>query len=233
MSLTVGGTGAVVVLYREGEVTPAQSAQASHTSLFSISTVTMDTITAALLVLALCSCAAAAPQPRHRRRPGEPRTQPRFVTEDGGGFIYGHDDEPDYNDDHTAAFSGDLKPRFAAADFSSQFSEGGFQAPGSYSSPQQQQQEASYSPDTGSGPAVVDSDGFLDQFIQNNMKSFAQYQEAHQAPAPAPAQAQAAPAPEEAPLATEQEESSGGGEEPSLREFTLLVSKLLFHLSQM
>ena len=47
------------------------------------------------------------------------------------------------------------------------------------------------------------------------------------------APAQAAPAPEEAPLATEQEESSGGGEEPSLREFTLLVSKLLFHLSQM
>ena len=190
----------------------------------------MDTNTAALLALALalCSCAAAAPQPRHRRRPGEPRTQPRFVTEDGGGFIYGHDDEPDYNDDHTAAFSGDLKPRFAAGDFSSQFSEGGFQAPGSYSSPQQQ--EASYSPDTGSGPAVVDSDGFLDQFIQNNMSSFAQYQEAHQAPAPAPAQA----APEEQPLATEQEEaSSGGGEEPSLRGFTLLVSKLLFHLSQM
>ena len=159
---------------------------------------------------------------RYRRRQGgeEVRGQPRFTRERlerlaSDQFIYGHDDEPDFNDDHTSSFSSD---RFSE-EFNAQFSNG-------FESPRNENSENSYVSDSAN-----EHDGFLNSFIANNMNNFSQYEE----PLPQPqAQTQPVPPPQSSSGQVVTEQSSEGDTgEPSLREFTLLVSKLLFHLSQM
>ena len=160
---------------------------------------------------------------RYRRRQGGAeetlRGQPRFSGARGDQFIYGHDDEPDFNDDHTDSFSSE---RFTDV-FNSQFSNG------YVDSPQNENQANSYIPESAN-----ENDGFLNSFIESNMNSFSKYEEALPQ---AEAQSQPQPQPQSSSktkqTSSSQEEDTSAGSEPSLREFTLLVSKLLFHLSQM
>ena len=165
---------------------------------------------------------------RYRRRQGGAeqtlRVQPRFsgARERLGGdqFIYGHDDEPDFNDDHTDSFSSE---RFTDV-FNSQFSNGYAE------SPQNENQANSYIPES-----TNENDGFLNSFIESNMNNFSKYEEALPQ---AEAQSQPQPQPQSSSKtkqtsSSQGEDTSSAGSEPSLREFTLLVSKLLFHLSQM
>ena len=165
---------------------------------------------------------------RYRRRQGGVeetlRGQPRFsgARERLGGdqFIYGHDDEPDFNDDHTDSFSSE---QFTDV-FNSQFSNGYVE------SPQNENQASSYIPESAN-----ENDGFLNSFIESNMNSFSKYEEVLPQ---AQGQSQVQPPQPQSSSKTEQSSSSqgedtSGGSQPSLREFTLLVSKLLFHLSQM
>ena len=165
---------------------------------------------------------------RYRRRHGGAeemlRGQQRFTgaRERLGSdqFIYGHDDEPDFNDDHTDSFSSE---RFTD-EFNSQFSNSFNDSPNN-----DENMQNSYIPES-----VNENDGFLDSFIENNMNSFSKYEEAlPQAQAQSQAQQpQSSPDQASSELTTSQGQDDSAGE-PSLREFTLLVSKLLFHLSQM
>jgi len=159
---------------------------------------------------------------RYRRRQGGAeetlRGQPRFSgTRERDQFIYGHDDEPDFNDDHTDSFSSE---RFTDV-FNLQFSNGYAE------SPQNENQANSYIPESAN-----ENDGFLNSFIESNLNNFSKYEEALPQ-----AEAQAQPQPQSSSKtkqsSSSQEEDTSAGSEPSLREFTLLVSKLLFHLSQM
>eukprot|EP00091_Calanus_sinicus_P005929 TRINITY_DN16475_c0_g1_i1.p1 TRINITY_DN16475_c0_g1~~TRINITY_DN16475_c0_g1_i1.p1 ORF type:complete len:147 (+),score=53.77 TRINITY_DN16475_c0_g1_i1:186-626(+) len=55
------------------------------------------------LILALAVFGACLATPvRNRRKPQGVRSQQRFSSQFHDKFIYGHDDEPDYNDDHTS-----------------------------------------------------------------------------------------------------------------------------------
>ena len=54
-----------------------------------------------ILALAVFGVCLATPV-RNRRKPQRARSQQRFSSQFHDKFIYGHDDEPDYNDDHTS-----------------------------------------------------------------------------------------------------------------------------------
>ena len=111
----------------------------------------------------------------------------------GEKFILGHDDEPDFNDDHT---QNEYPPQFSAFHYK-----------------QNESQDHK-------GP----KDAFMKAFLANN--KFSKFEEK------IPNQEEVK---DKAELQTEEtpEPSSEAALEPSLREFTLLISKLLFHLSQM
>ena len=139
------------------------------------------------------------------------------MEENKNDFIIGHDDEPDYNDDHTGNFK----------QFNSNFDNfPSFNSQGGYNSFDQREPETiqeQYSP-----VEQDQEDRFLDSFIQNNMNTFSQYGDNIQPTEEIRQEVQ--PKPIQNNVAKEESESLN---EPSLREFTLLVSKLLFHLSQM
>ena len=184
--------------------------------------------TALSLIILGISGACLGGVARYRRRYGGGeetlRGQPRFTPArerlGSDQFIYGHDDEPDFNDDHTDSFSSE---RFTD-EFNSQFSNGFDESSNS------ENLQSSYIPES-----VNINDGFLNSFIENNMNSFSKYEEAlpqaeAQSQVQQPQSSSGQPVQSEpSPSSQEQDDSS----EPSLREFTLLVSKLLFHLSQM
>ena len=133
-------------------------------------------------------------------------------------FIIGHDDEPDYNDDHTGNFK----------QFNSNFDDfPSFNSQGGYSYDQREPADTiqeQYSP-----VEQEQGDRFLDSFIQNNMNTYSQYEENIQPTEDIRQEVQPKPS-QNNNIVKEDSESLN---EPSLREFTLLVSKLLFHLSQM
>ena len=185
--------------------------------------------TALSLIMLGISGACLGGVARYRRRHGGGeetlRGQPRFTAArerlGSDQFIYGHDDEPDFNDDHTDSFSSERFPD----EFNSQFSNG-FDESSHNENPQ-----SSYIPESVNNI----NDGFLNSFIENNMNSFSKYEEALPQ-AQAQSQAQQPQSSPGQPVQSEPSPSSQGQDdssEPSLREFTLLVSKLLFHLSQM
>ena len=104
----------------------------------------------------------------------------------------GHDDEPDFNDDHT---QNDSPVQFSAFQYK-----------------QNQSQDNK-----------IPNEAFMDAFLASKFsKSEEKLQNEEQVE-------------EKEGLKTEEqsEPSSEAALEPSLREFTLLISKLLFHLSQM
>ena len=127
-----------------------------------------------------------------------------FDSSVGDKFILGHDDEPDYNDDHT---QNDYPPQFS---------------PFQYEEPKSSQ-FAKKEQDP-----IIPNDAFMKAFLANK---FSQYEETIQQKS----EQKNDQAEEKEELKTEQK-SEGISEtvlEPNLREFTLLISKLLFHLSQM
>ena len=147
-----------------------------------------------------------------RQRGGHYRPQPKFVEDGmfdsnvGDKFILGHDDEPDYNDDHTQD------------DYPSQFS------PFQYNEPKSSQ----FVQDSQEQDPIISNDAFMKAFLANK---FSKYEETVQQKG----NQETDQAEEKEELKTEpkSEEISENVLEPNLREFTLLISKLLFHLSQM
>ena len=128
-----------------------------------------------------------------------------FDSNVGDKFILGHDDEPDYNDDHT---QNDYSPQFSPFQYNE-------------NEPKSSQFSTEQDP-------IIPNDAFMKAFLANK---FSQYEETVQQKDNQ--ENDQAEGKEE--LKTEQK-SEGISEtvlEPNLREFTLLISKLLFHLSQM
>ena len=126
-----------------------------------------------------------------------------FDSNVGDKFILGHDDEPDYNDDHT---QNDYPPQFS---------------PFQYDEPKSSQFSKEQDP-------IIPNDAFMKAFLANK---FSQYEETLQQK-----DNQENDQPEEREELKTEQKSEGISEtvlEPNLREFTLLISKLLFHLSQM
>ena len=128
---------------------------------------------------------------RNRRKPQGARSQQRFSNQFQDKFIYGHDDEPDYNDDHTSFQFGN--------DFPHEYNN---------RTPYKQQEK----PEEENKPAVTEK--FIDENLQGN--NFGNFEDGK--------------ATNEVTKKTEEEQKE---QDPSLREFTLIISKLLFHLSQM
>ena len=133
-------------------------------------------------------------------------------------FIIGHDDTPDYNLDHTQ-YSHEQHSFDHFSPPHSQFTV---------------QDTPTYNDEQINEDVSNEDDDFLNNFIQHNMNSFSKYQETLQPQPQAPAPA-AAPVSQVslAPAAAAAAEEDSDDTDPTLREFTLLVSKLLFHLSQM
>ena len=175
-------------------------------------------------------CLGGVPGYRRRNTVGEVlRNQPRFVEEDRrihDQFIYGHDDEPDYNDDVTGSnFNND----YHHSQFSNEFSSYNGEEPFNYQNPSLQEEDTKN---------LNEGSDFLNSFISNNMNSFGAEHQQHQQ------QSQVSSSNKNQGGSSSNKDSSIEGNdessveaedqsEPSLREFTLLVSKLLFHLSQM
>eukprot|EP00090_Calanus_glacialis_P013936 TRINITY_DN22567_c0_g1_i1.p1 TRINITY_DN22567_c0_g1~~TRINITY_DN22567_c0_g1_i1.p1 ORF type:complete len:167 (+),score=52.04 TRINITY_DN22567_c0_g1_i1:49-501(+) len=144
------------------------------------------------LILALAVFGACLATPvRNRRKPHGARSQQRFSSQFHDKFIYGHDDEPDYNDDHT----------------SNQFGHD-FQQEYNNRTPYKLQGK----PEEENKPAITEK--FIDENLQGN--NFGNFEDGK--------------ATEGVSKNAEDEQKE---ENPSLREFTLIISKLLFHLSQM
>ena len=162
-------------------------------------------------IIFLLGCSALSQSSPFHQRGGHYRPQPKFVDDGmfdsnvGDKFILGHDDEPDYNDDHT---QNEYPPQFS---------------PFQYNEPKSSQ----FSQDSKEQDQLISNDVFMKAFLANK---FSQYEETVQQK-----DNQENGAEEKGELKTEQksEEISENVLEPNLREFTLLISKLLFHLSQM
>ena len=119
------------------------------------------------------------------RRPQGGRGQQRF-SQFEDKFIYGHDDEPDYNDDHTSFhFDEEFLPEYEN------------KTPYKHEIKIQDKPEEEL------------TKKFIDESTDGNL--FGKFEEENESK-------------------TEEENKE---EDPSLREFTLIISKLLFHLSQM
>ena len=189
----------------------------------------VNTRIAILMTASLGVCLGGVPRYRRRNTGGEVplRNEPRFVEDDRrihDQFIYGHDDEPDYNDDVSGShFNNDYHSRFSS-EFSSYNGEEQFNY-----QPSQQEEEAQN---------LNDESDFLNSFITNNMNSFAaekhqQQQHQQQSQLTTSNKNQGSSPNSETSQNVETPAGAEDQSEPSLREFTLLVSKLLFHLSQM
>ena len=140
-----------------------------------------------ILVLTVFGVCLGTPV-RNKGRPQGMRSQQRFSSQFQDKFIYGHDDEPDYNDDHTS--------------YPTQFGNN-YQQEYDNRTPydQQEQQEEQKKP--------VMTEKFINENLQGN--NFGNFEDGK----------------------VDKTEEEQKEQEPSLREFTLIISKLLFHLSQM
>ena len=140
-----------------------------------------------IMVLTVFGACLATPV-RNRKRPQDMK---RFSGQFEDKFIYGHDDEPDYNDDHTSfssPYGDDFQPQYDT------------RTPYNGQEMQEEQQK----------PAMTEK--FIDENQFENVVG------------------ESAKANNEVTKKSEEEQKE---QNPSLREFTLIISKLLFHLSQM
>merc|ERR1711997_954297 len=135
-----------------------------------------------LTVFTLACVGAALSSPSRSR----PREGMKFNSQLREKFIYGHDDEPDYNTDHSAYQQEYTPQEYPSPSFD-------------YSSSSSSADEKFMTSDPGSGFSF----GGFSQTESKEGESEAQQEKAEE------------------------------GEEPNMREFTLIISRLLFHLSQM
>ena len=144
-----------------------------------------------LIFLAAVLCCCLATPVRNRRKPQPSRSQQRFGSQFHDKFIYGHDDEPDYNDDHTSyQFGQDYEQEYQKR------------------TPYKQQEQS----EEENKPAMTEK--FIDDKTQGSNFGNFDVDKANDE-------------------VTENAEEEEKDQDPSLREFTLIISKLLFHLSQM
>ena len=126
-----------------------------------------------------------------------------FDSNVGDKFILGHDDEPDYNDDHT---QNAYPPQFS---------------PFQYDEPKSSQFAKEQDP-------IIPKDAFMKAFLANKFSQFEGTVQQKEKQGNDQAEVK-----EELKSEPKSEGISETVLEPNLREFTLLISKLLFHLSQM